>query len=126
MKTQAFDFHRERLMQIKEQNKMVNEEVDKALKNLNIDLKDEILETNENQVEKKKQKENDLDSNEEETITNNDLSDDKIEELYKKYKQSYKKKQNMNVNNQYINPPTGNYNFKRNKSVKPTVSNKYK
>ena len=125
MKTQAFDFHRERLMQIKEQNKMVNEEVDKALKNLNIDLKDEILETNENQVEKKKQNENDFESNDE-TITNNDLSDDKIEELYKKYKQSYKKKQNMNVNNQYINPPTGNYNFKRNKSVKPTVSNKYK
>jgi hypothetical protein len=125
MKTQSFDFHRERLMQIKEQNKMVNEEVDKALKNLNIDLKDEILETNENQVEKKKQNENDFESNDE-TITNNDLSDDKIEELYKKYKQSYKKKQNMNVNNQYINPPTGNYNFKRNKSVKPTVSNKYK
>lgn len=126
MNTQAYDFHRERFMQIKEENKKVNEEVDLALKNLNIDLNNEVVETNENTTSNKIDivKDKYLEEEGEEPNANDNLSEEKIEELYKKYKNNHKNIQK--VNNQYINPVTANYNFKKNKNVRSTISTKKK
>ena len=117
MKSQAFNFHRERYLQIKEENLKANEEVDLALKRMNIDLKQEVVDTDEN-INDKKEKPLDIS---EISKMSNDLSEDKIEELYKKYK-NHDKKENFSSKKtiNYSNP-----NYKKAKNIKSTVTSKY-
>jgi hypothetical protein len=124
MKSQAFSFNRERMLQIQEDNKKTNDEIDNALKQLNIDLDQDLVRTEHNQDTKRVKEEISVSQSEDSDFFN-DLTDNQIEELYNKYKEKPKKRQ-QRLNYQYINPPTSNYKFSKQKIAKSTVSSQQK